>query len=268
MHNISPPVFRTYARYVAIGDSSTEGLDDPDGHGGYRGWANRLALHVAQAQAAPLLYANLGVRGRKTREVRTQQLASALAMHPDLVTVFTGVNDVVRRRCNVTAVAGDMELMQTALVATGATVLTITMPDLSSVVPMARLMRDRLLALNALVREACARTGAHCVDLARYPVTSDMRLWSGDRLHANSEGHRRIAAALAHALGLRGHDDSWTQPLPYERASSMIMRVTGEFRWTREHFIPWLWRHARGISSGDGRTAKRPALETVTTDNV
>jgi len=129
-------------------------------------------------------------------------------------------------------------------------------------------MRDRLLALNALVRETCARTGAHCVDLAQYPVTSDMRLWSGDRLHANSEGHRRIAAALAHALGLRGHDDSWTQPLPYERASSMIMRVTGEFRWTREHFIPWLWRHARGISSGDGRTAKRPALETVTTDNV
>ena len=259
---------RTYARYVAIGDSSTEGLDDPDGSGGYRGWANRLAMHVVEAQVQPLLYANLAVRGRKTREIRKQQLAPALAMHPDLVTVFSGVNDVVRRNCNVAAVAKDMELMQTALVATGATVLTITMPDLSAVVPMARLMRDRLLALNELVRETCARTGTLCVDLARHPVTSDMRLWSTDRLHANSEGHRRIAAGLAHALGLPGHDDGWATPLPPEEEPSLLMRVTGEFRWTREHLVPWLWRHARGISSGDGMTAKRPSLETVTADNV
>ena len=266
--SVSAHAPRTYARYVAIGDSSTEGLNDPDGRGGYRGWANRLAMHVADAQAAPLLYANLAVRGRKTRDIRKQQLAPAVAMHPDLVTVFTGVNDVVRRACNVAAVARDIELMQTACVAAGATVLTITMPDLSAVVPMARLMRDRLLALNDLVRETCARTGAHCVDLARYPVTSDMRLWSDDRLHANSEGHRRIAAALAHALGLPGHDTRWAEPLPLEPASSIMTRVTGEFRWTREHFIPWLWRHARGISSGDGMTAKRPALETVSADNV
>ena len=34
---------RTFSRYVAIGDSTTEGLDDPDGAGGYRGWADRLA---------------------------------------------------------------------------------------------------------------------------------------------------------------------------------------------------------------------------------
>lgn len=264
--NASAP--RSYARYVAIGDSSTEGLDDPDGHGGYRGWANRLARHVADAQTAPLLYANLAVRGRKTRDVRKQQLAPALAMHPDLVTVFAGVNDVVRRDCSVRAVARDMELMQAACVAAGATVLTITMPDLSSVVPVARLMRDRLLSLNELVRESSARTGARCVDLARHPVTSDMRLWSDDRLHANSEGHRRIAAALAHALGLSGHDDSWAQPLPSARASSLMTRVIGEYRWTREHLLPWFWRHARGISSGDGMTAKRPALETVTAENV
>ena len=259
---------RTYARYVAIGDSSTEGLDDPDGRGGYRGWANRLALHVAEAQPAPLLYANLAVRGRTTRDIRKQQLATALAMHPDLVTVFSGVNDVVRRDCNVKAVARDIELMQSACVAAGATVLTITMPDLSAVVPMARLMRDRLLTMNDLVRETCVRTGARCVDLAQHPVTSDMRLWSDDRLHANSEGHRRIAAALAQALGLSGHDGWWTQPLPADRASSIVARVTGEFRWTREHLLPWLWRHARGISSGDGMTAKRPAMETVTAENV
>lgn len=265
---MSAPAPRTYARYVAIGDSSTEGLNDPDGRGGYRGWANRLAMHVVKAQKAPLLYANLGVRGRKTRDVRNQQVAPALAMHPDLVTIFSGVNDVVRRGCNVAAVARDIERMQKAFTETGATVLTITMPDLSEVVPIARLMRKRLLDLNNRVREISARTGVRLVDLAASPVTQDMRLWSDDRLHANSEGHTRIAAALAHALELPGHDDWWARPLPEEGSPSLVMRVTGEFRWTKEHFIPWLWRHARGISSGDGRVAKRPALETVLPDNI
>jgi lysophospholipase L1-like esterase len=265
MHTTAP---RAYARYVAIGDSSTEGLDDPDGRGGYRGWANRLAAHVAAAQPGPLLYANLGVRGRKTRDVRKQQLAPALAMHPDLVTIFSGVNDIARRYCNVAGVAREMEEVFDRFTTTGATVLTITMPDLSDVAPVARLMRKRLLELNDRVREACARTGTRCVDLARVPVTADLRLWSEDRLHANSEGHRRIAAALAHALGLEGHDDSWSAPLPPEPAPSIVARLSGELRWTGEHLVPWLWRHARGISSGDGRTAKRPALETVTADNI
>ena len=259
---------RSFARYVAIGDSSTEGLDDPDGHGGYRGWANRLAAHVAAAQSGPLLYANLAVRGRTTKEVRKEQLAPALAMHPDLVTVFSGVNDLARRHCDVKAVAREMARMFAAFTETGATVLTITMPDLSDVAPVARLVRERLVSLNDKVREACVATGAQCVDLARVPVTSDLRLWSGDRLHANSEGHRRIAAALAQALGLAGHDGAWADPLPPEPAPSIVARLSDELRWTGEHLVPWLWRHARGISSGDGRSAKRPTLETVSEDNT
>jgi lysophospholipase L1-like esterase len=265
---MTSPSPRHFARYVALGDSSTEGLDDPDGRGGYRGWANRLAAHIAAAQPGGLLYANLAIRGRRTRDVRRDQLAPALGMHPDLVSVFSGVNDIARRHCDVTAVAREMERMFAAFADTGAMVLTITMPDLSDVAPIARLVRDRLLSLNERVREACARTGATCVDLARAPVTGDLRLWSEDRLHANSEGHARIASALAHALRLPGHDGSWAEPLPPAPASSIVSRLSTEVRWTGEHLVPWLWRHARGVSSGDGRTAKRPTLESVSEDNV
>ena len=251
----------SYARYVALGDSSTEGLEDPSPDGsGYRGWANRFADHVAAAQRAPLLYANLAVRGRKTREVRSEQLDAALAMRPDLATVFSGVNDVVRRSCDVREVAADLEFMLRALRDQGATVLTITMPDLSAVVPLARLMRARLLALNELVREACTRTGAHCVDLAAHDVTTDMRLWDADRLHANSEGHRRIAAALAESIGAGDQNTWWTEPLPPEHTRRALGTIAGELRWARDYCLPWMWRHARGISSGDGRTAKRPSL--------
>jgi lysophospholipase L1-like esterase len=253
----------SFHRYVAIGDSSTEGLEDPNPDGSYRGWANRFAEHVAAAQHTPLLYANLAVRGRQTRDVRDEQLAPALAMRPDLATVFAGVNDVARASCDVVAVAADLEQMYTALRAQGATVLTITMPDLSAVVPLARLMRDRLLTLNALVREAADRTGALCIDLARHDVTRDLRLWHADRLHANGEGHRRIALALAAAVGVVSDDGAWAAALPTRRPATSFQRLGGELAWAHDYFLPWAWRHARGISSGDGRVAKRPALTPV-----
>ena len=72
-----------FERYVALGDSSTEGLDDPDGRGGYRGWSDRLGERIARAQGS-LLYANLAVRGRTAREVREEQLEQGLALRPDL----------------------------------------------------------------------------------------------------------------------------------------------------------------------------------------
>jgi len=99
-----------FKRYVAIGDSSTEGLQDPDGAGGYRGWANRLAERVAEAQGG-LLYANLGVRGKRSREIRQEQLGPALALDPDLATIFAGSNDILERGFN----AGTLRLAHGSL---------------------------------------------------------------------------------------------------------------------------------------------------------
>lgn len=251
-----------FARYVALGDSSTEGLDDPDGRGHYRGWADRLAAHVARTQES-LLYANLAVRGRTTREILERQLAPALAMRPDLATVFSGTNDVLRRRFDADTLREDIGTIQHALRAVGATVLTFTLPDLSSVVPFAGRVAPKVARLNQVLREVSAATGTILVDLAAHPVAADPRLWSEDRLHANALGHERIAAALAHAIGLPGADLRWTEPLPSRPSPTRAARAAAELRWTRDHFIPWVWRHARGRSSGDGITAKRPALAPV-----
>ena len=101
------------------------------------------------------------------------------------------------------------------------------------------------------------------VDFAQHPVGSDPRLWSPDRLHANSAGHARIAAALAWALGLPGTDDSWSQPLPAPLLRSWRATLAAEVRWGYAYLLPWVWRHLRGRSSGDDRSAKRPHLEPV-----
>ena len=253
-----------YSRYVALGDSSTEGLEDPDGRGGYRGWANRLAEQVAAAQGS-LLYANLAVRGRTAREIREQQLAPALAMKPDLATLFAGTNDAVRSGFDASAVRHDVETMQKALVDQGATVLTFTLADPAPLLPrpMARRIAPRVVALNDALREAAAASGAWLVDFALWPVAFDPRLWNEDRLHANADGHARIAAALAERLGLPGTNATWREPLPPLPPPGFTARLAADVAWVRRHFGPWVARHLRGRSSGDGRSAKRPQLEPV-----
>jgi lysophospholipase L1-like esterase len=246
-----------YRRFVALGDSTTEGLVDlyPDGR--FRGWADRLAERLVTLEP-DLLYANLAVRGKRAFQVREDQLDAALALRPDLASLLAGLNDLLRRHCDVAAVAGEIEAMTVALRAAGADVLLFTLPDPVKVNPLARAAAARLRALNAMVRDIAVRHGAHVVDLDRTPVASDPRLWALDRLHANPEGHRRIAAAAAQALGLPETDMSWTtafpEPLtPRSRASHAI--------WFGRYFTPWVVRRIRGRSSGDGRVAKRPELE-------
>lgn len=256
---MADPIRRRFERYVAIGDSSTEGLEDPDGNGGYRGWADRLAQRLADHQGG-LLYANLAVRGRRTRQILEQQLEPALALGPDLVTLFSGTNGVVRRRFDPAGVARGVVTMQSALTAAGVVVVGFTLPDLGPVMPLGRLVSGRVRELNEALRHAAATTGALLVDFAAHPVASDPRLWNEDRLHANALGHARIAAALAHALGLPGTDGSWASPLPPLPTPSWTQRLDRELRWLRLHLLPWLARHLAGRSLGDGRSAKRPSL--------
>jgi lysophospholipase L1-like esterase len=250
----------TYRRYVAIGDSTSEGIDDPDGRGGYRGWANRLAERLAGLAGGSILYANLAIRGKLARQIREEQLARAVAMRPDVATVVAGMNDLFRRHFDEDGVREDVAAMQRALIADGTVVLTFTLPDLKPVLPIARFLGDRVERLNRALHDACAASGARFVDVAAYPVASDPRLWSEDRFHANSEGHRRISEALAESLGLPGADGSWREPLPPQEARSFWGAAAHEWNWQRRHFLPWVARHARGRSSGDGRDAKRGEL--------
>jgi lysophospholipase L1-like esterase len=254
---------RHYERYVAIGDSSSEGMDDPDGQGGYRGWADRLAARIAASQPAQLLYANLAIRGRTTRQILNEQLAPAVAMRPDVATVVAGTNDLLGRRFDADRVGADVETMQRALIGGGATVMTFTLPDLRRVMPFARVLGSRQNALNEALRAACARSGARLLDLAAYEIGSDPRLWSDDRLHANSLGHARIAEAFAYILELPGTDRSWAESLSPLPPPTVATLLRAEVAWARNHLLPWLWRHMLGRSSGDGRSCKRAELTPV-----
>lgn len=253
----------TYERFVALGDSQTEGLQDWDPKVGFRGWADRLASSLAVVNPS-LRYANLAVRGLLAGQVRRTQLDAAVALRPDLATVMAGVNDLLRRRFDPAAVGTDLAAMFEALTGAGARVLTVTFPDPARLTPAGRLLSARTTALNAAIRAAAGRHGVLVLDLSSYPVCTDQRLWSADRLHLNELGHTRLAAAAAHALEVPGSDLSWTEPLPTLPRPTVWQRVDAELRWTAGFAGPWVMRRIRRQSSGDGRVAKRPDLSPVT----
>jgi lysophospholipase L1-like esterase len=248
-----------YLRYVAVGDSQTEGLNDGEEATGYRGWADRLAEILAVAEPE-FRYANLAVRGRLTRQIRAEQVPAALALEPDLVTVMAGMNDLVRPGFDPAAVTAELEAMFTAFAASGAQVVTFTFPDIAQIAPIARPLRSRVIDFNARISAAAARHDVVVVDTFGNPVTTDPRLWSADRIHATPLGHARIAAATAHTLGLPGTDGSWSNLLPPLPPVPSWRRVSRELAWAGTFLGPWLIRRLRGRSSGDDRTAKRPAL--------
>lgn len=255
-----------YRRYVAIGDSQTEGVGDGDDTTGLRGWADRLAERVA-ATSPDLAYANLAVRGRLTAQIHAQQLPPALELEPDLVTVVAGVNDVLRPQCDLDAVAGHLDAMFATLTATGADVATLTFPDISRLAPLARPLAPRVLALNSRIRDVASRHGVHVAEIHGHAVSTDPRLWSADRLHTSPLGHQRIADAVAQALALPDTDDTWTHDLPPRPVPSLPTTVATELRWLATFLGPWLTRRLRGRSSGDGRTPKRPELLPVAASN-
>ena len=248
-----------YLRFVALGDSQTEGLGDGDDVVGLRGFADRFAERLALVNPG-LQYANLAVRGRLAGQVREEQLGPALALRPDLATVVAGVNDVLRPRFDAAEVAGHLEEMFAALTAAGAHVVTLTFPDVGKIAPLARPLRSRVFALNDHIRAAAARHGVTLAETTQHTVTTDPRLWTSDRLHASSLGHERIAAALAHALQLPGSDDAWTLPLAPRAIPPAHHEAAAELRWIAAFLGPWLGRRLLGRSSGASRTAKRPQL--------
>ena len=209
-----------------------------DDAGRMRGWSFRLAGRIAAAQGG-LAYANLAAHGATTRDIVERQLARAIAMRPDLATVFSGTNDVLRARFDVRAFAEHVLRLQGGLRAAGATVLTFTLPDLTPLLPLARGIAPRILAMNDAVRATSAATGTVLLDFAALPLASDARLWNEDRIHANPQGHERIAQALAEALALPGSDGAWRAPLPAAAPAGVLARAGRELRWCARYLVPW-----------------------------
>jgi lysophospholipase L1-like esterase len=247
-----------YRRYVALGDSFTEGVGDVDESrpNAGRGWADRVAEVLAAADPG-FCYANLAVRGRTLRPILDQQLGPALAMQPDLVTIYAGANDILRAHVNLDQLVVDYTEGVAALAATGARVLVWTAFDPGQA-PVLRAARGRFATYNELVREMADTCGATVVDFWRMREYRDPRLWDTDRLHMSALGHARMALEVLDLLGVdHGLVHDVLDPLP-----DVPRREAREatLAWVHGFALPWLGRRLRGTSSGDGVQPRRPTL--------
>lgn len=251
-----------FRRFVALGDSTTEGLEDPHPDGGLRGWADRLAEQLA-LENPNLGYANLAIRGRKLAQIRAEQLKPALELEPDLASLLGGVNDVLRRGVDLDARAADLDVMAASLRAGGAEVLLFTYPDMTQTISIAAgRIRERIDELNRRIREIATARGARLVDLEHNEIRHPA-FWAPDRLHAGPLGHERIAAVAADALGLEPEQKDWEGMLGPAPVTSRPLRAASDLAWAGRHLAPWVVRRLRGVSSGDGREPKRPKLARV-----
>ncbi len=255
------------ASFVAIGDSFTEGLNDVAPGGGYRGWADRAAGLLA-AEYPGLRYANLAVRGKLLRQIVAEQVPAAAAMSPGLVSIAGGGNDLLRPGADPDTLAELLDVAVARLRGSGARVLMFSGFDPVGV-PVIRLRRGRIAAFNMHLRAIADARGCYLVDLWSMRFLRSPSAWSPDRLHLTGQSHQRIALRACEVLGVPVTED-WRDPLdadpplapvPAMARGAWVAARREDARWAREYLAPWVNRRLHGTSSGDGRTAKRPALE-------
>jgi lysophospholipase L1-like esterase len=260
---------------AALGDSFTEGLNDPHPGGGFMGWADRLAAVLA-GRVPGFGYANLAVRGKLLGQVIAEQVPRAIELAPDLVSLAAGGNDILRGT-DVDVLASQFEAAVASLQAAGCRVLIFTGFDPRSL-PVIRLIRGRVAAYDMHLRGIADAYGCDVVDLWSMRVLHDPRAWSADRLHLSADGHRRVALRTCEVLGIPVTED-WRAPWLAEVGAirpgngAVRLRARADWLaarrqdavWARQYAMPWVRRRLTGTSSGDGLSAKRPELRPVET---
>ncbi len=248
--------------YVAIGDSLTEGLQDLDAAGEPIGWADRLAQLLADRAGRPIQYANLAIRGRLLRPILDEQVEPALALAPDLVSIWGGGNDMLRPDADPDAMAAAVEAAVVRFRNAGTDVLIGLGVDAKDS-PIIKLTRNRTAIYNINLVGIAGRHGAHIIDAWRMRSLHDWRRWHEDRLHLNAAGHARLAEAALVGLGLEPDSPDWDEPLVPQPPMSRREALDWNLAWTRDHVRPWVARRIRRTSSGAGRSGKQPTYREV-----
>lgn len=237
-------------RYVAIGDSFTEGIGDDLPTGRHRGWADLVAQGWADGRGAPIDYANLAIRGKLVWPIVHEQLERALALEPTHLSFNGGGNDVLRPRTKVSHIVDAFEQVMHRCDEAGVTLILLSGANPSQQLPMKGMIQRRGDELSQAVEDAFVGRD----DVIRAFNWPDRELatapfWSEDRLHMNSRGHHRVAARVLTSLGFEPDPTWWSTP---------ALPMTGPRGWGyyREHVGPWMKRRLTGTSSGDGLEPK------------
>ena len=246
-------------RYVAIGDSFTEGVGDEQPDGSVRGWADLVAQGLADATGEPVEYANLAIRGRLLGPIIAEQLEPAIALGPTVLSFNGGGNDMLRPRTDLASIIAATEGALSRIQAAGIEPLLLAGANPTGGLPSGGSVSKKGSELTRAAGASAARLGIRFSNNWDDEELAGSQYWSLDRLHLAPVGHHRVAANVLRTLGYDAPADWVTTAAPLSRPT-----VGDQLRYTREHVLPWIGRRLTGRSSGDGRSAKYARFVTVT----
>ena len=245
-----------WSRYVAVGDSFTEGVGDPEPRspGGLRGWADRVAEELSIGHPG-FAYANLAVRGLLLEQILNRQTEAALALKPDLITLSAGGNDMLFRGSDPDKLAAKLDAGMDLLSSAGATVILFTGPDWGGTPVLGR-NRAKVAIFNENVRTIAKRYDAVIADLWGLKQLKDPRMWDPDRVHLSPLGHHTVAMTVLESLNVP-HTLQPLQPKDLPESSWRQARA-GDLNWARGYLLPWALQHLRPRPAGEELRPKRP----------
>jgi lysophospholipase L1-like esterase len=250
-----------FRSFVAIGDSFTEGVGDEQADGSVRGWADFVALGLAAASAPDAVgYAYLAIRGRKLGPIIDEQLEPAIALSPEMISFNGGGNDILRPRMPTELVVARFRGAIERIRAAGIHALMLSGANPLDHIPLGRVFDKRGNDLTAALEDLAALPGVTFVNNFGDAGLRDIRYWSADKLHLNALGHARVASNVLTALEVPVPPEWGVEEVAAAPAGAKSRNTATYYR---EFVLPWIGRRLTGRSSGDGRTAKRPTLESV-----
>ena len=201
----SPTPTAASVRYVAIGASDTVGVGASDpAHGS---WPARVATRLP----AGATYANLGVSGSLASQASREQLPSAIAQRPTLVTIWLAVNDL-NATVETAAYAQALgEIVDGLLQRTDATIFVGNVPDLRVVPVYAQVDKTVLLArvtaYNQVIAQVAARNARRVLVVDLFTGSAELvssATVAQDGFHPSDAGYQLIADRFVAAMKAGG----------------------------------------------------------------
>jgi lysophospholipase L1-like esterase len=192
----------TWRRFAALGDSLVEGLGDPvDGYP-TRSWPETTAQAFEQVHP-DFEFLNLGKRYITSRQVRETQLQPALDFEPDLATVMAGGNDF-GDPFDPEAIERELDAIVGALSETGATVFTLSLPNIvrCGLYPenLVEVLGPRIVTHREITTRIAERYDTIFFDYYTHPTGHDRSTISGDLMHPNMRGQAILADVVLQGL--------------------------------------------------------------------
>jgi phosphatidylinositol alpha 1,6-mannosyltransferase len=185
--------------YVAMGDSFTAGVDPSVPR-----WPDELARSLGAR------YVNLAEVGATSEHVEREQLAQALEMEPDVVTLVCGANDVLMStRPDPEAYAVRLSRMFARLrrERPEVMIMTATYPDISQFLDLRPRSRSRvergMKRFNDACRAVARRQNVVLLEGFDHPAASSRATFAADGFHPSEEGHRAAAREFLRVLRQR-----------------------------------------------------------------